>query len=136
MLDYHQLRQEKSSHETQDIEFRFVDRNQNIKHILTTITRIPETNRSVASLLDLTSRKQTEQERESLIDKLQKAVTEIKTLSGLLPICAFCKKVRDDQGYWKQVEAYVEEHSQVEFTHSICPDCGKKLYSTYQIEEE
>lgn len=60
--------------------------------------------------------------------KLQKALAEIKQLSGLLPICASCKKIRDDQGYWSQIETYIAEHSEAEFSHGLCPDCGKKLY--------
>ena len=69
-----------------------------------------------------------ERERDELIRKLQAALAEIKTLSGLLPICASCKKIRDDKGYWNQIETYIREHSDAEFTHSICPDCIKKLY--------
>jgi hypothetical protein len=52
----------------------------------------------------------------------------VKTLSGLLPICASCKKIRDDSGYWTQVEVYVRDHTEADFTHSICPECAKKLY--------
>jgi response regulator RpfG family c-di-GMP phosphodiesterase len=61
-------------------------------------------------------------------EELQKALAEIKTLSGLLPICASCKKIRDDQGYWTQLESYISKHSGAEFTHGCCPDCMKKLY--------
>lgn len=80
------------------------------------------------SMIDISQRKQVEDERESLIAELQKALSEIKALTGLLPICAACKKIRDDSGYWRQVEEYIREHSDVEFTHSICPDCARKLY--------
>ncbi|MCP4581036.1 MAG: PAS domain S-box protein [candidate division Zixibacteria bacterium] len=73
--------------------------------------------------IDITARKLAEAEREKLIADLQKALKEVKTLGGLLPICSYCKNVRDDQGYWTQVEAYVSEHSGAEFTHGICPDC-------------
>ncbi len=59
---------------------------------------------------------------------LKEALTKVKTLSGFLPICASCKKIRDDKGYWKQIESYISEHSDAEFSHSICPDCLKKLY--------
>ena len=69
-----------------------------------------------------------EEKREELIIKLQLALTNLKTLSGLLPVCVSCKKIRDDNGYWNQIEAYIREHSEAEFTHSICPDCTKKLY--------
>ena len=67
------------------------------------------------------------EERAAIILELQKALKEIKTLTGLLPICAWCKNVRDDKGYWKNVESYISEHSDAEFTHGICPDCLKKV---------
>ncbi len=69
-----------------------------------------------------------EEERERLIQELKEAVEKIKTLRGMLPICSSCKKIRTDKGYWTQIEAYIREHSDVEFTHSICPECMKKLY--------
>ncbi|MEJ2696301.1 MAG: response regulator [Candidatus Sulfobium sp.] len=72
-----------------------------------------------------------QQEREILIDELQHALAEVKTLSGLLPICAACKKIRDDTGYWRQIEEYISRHSEAEFTHGICPECAKKLYPEY-----
>ncbi len=80
---------------------------------------------------DVTGRKQAEEERERLIQDLQKALGEVHALSGLLPICSRCKKIRDDQGYWKQVEVFIEEHAQVQFSHGICPTCMKKLYADY-----
>lgn len=76
---------------------------------------------------DITRRKTSEQDREKLILDLQNALDKIKTLRGLLPICAWCKKIRDDKGYWKQVETYVEEHSEALFTHGICPECLKRI---------
>jgi len=63
-----------------------------------------------------------------LIGKLQKSIDEIKTLSGLLPICSACKKIRDDDGYWKQIEHYISEYTEAKFSHSICPVCKEKLY--------
>jgi hypothetical protein len=62
------------------------------------------------------------------ISRLQEALNDIKTLKGFLPICANCKKIRDDQGYWNQVEKYISDHSEAKFTHGICPKCAKKLY--------
>ncbi|MGO9569112.1 MAG: response regulator, partial [Desulfomonilaceae bacterium] len=56
---------------------------------------------------------------------------QVKQLSGFLPICASCKKIRDDQGYWRQVEEYIREHSEAEFSHSICPECAKRLYPDF-----
>ncbi len=80
---------------------------------------------------DITDRKRAEEDRERLIDQLQEALTEVKRLSGLLPICASCKKIRDDKGYWRQVEEYIREHSEAEFSHSICPECAKRLYPEF-----
>ncbi len=72
---------------------------------------------------DIGDRKQQEEQSQQLIGELREALTRVKALSGLLPICACCKKIRDDQGYWTQVELFVMAHSQAEFTHGICPDC-------------
>ena len=77
---------------------------------------------------DITQRKKAEAEREKLINELQAALSDIKTLSGLIPICSSCKKIRDDQGYWNILEAYLMKHSDAKFTHGICPDCMIKLY--------
>jgi GAF domain-containing protein len=73
-------------------------------------------------------RKQAEEEREKLIAELQMALAEVRKLSGMLPICASCKKIRDDKGYWNQIESYIRDHSEAEFSHGICPDCVGKLY--------
>jgi len=70
----------------------------------------------------------------SLINKeLQKALSEVKTLKGFLPICSSCKKIRDDKGYWNQIESYIRARSDAEFSHSICPDCAKNLYPDLNI---
>ncbi|HUA66157.1 MAG TPA: PAS domain S-box protein [Alphaproteobacteria bacterium] len=74
---------------------------------------------------DITSRKREECERIKLIQELTDALSKAKTLAGLLPICANCKRIRDDSGYWQQVEAYISEHSDAVFTHGICPECLK-----------
>ncbi len=79
--------------------------------------------------------KQVEEEREKLILNLHDALRKIKRLQGMLPICASCKKIRDDKGYWNQLEAYIEEHSEAEFTHGFCPDCMKKLYGVSLDED-
>ncbi|MBW2661761.1 MAG: hypothetical protein JRD93_07195, partial [Deltaproteobacteria bacterium] len=65
---------------------------------------------------------------ETLIEKLKKSMAEVKTLSRMLPICANCKKIRDDKGYWNEIETYISSHSETEFSHGICPECTKKLY--------
>jgi PAS domain S-box-containing protein len=86
-------------------------------------------------LRDITGRKQAEEERERLVLELQEALTNVKTLRGLLPICARCKKIRDDEGYWRNVEEYVKEHSEARFSHGICPDCMKTLYPWFKPGE-
>ena len=77
---------------------------------------------------DITERKQIEIDRERLIAELRNAIEEVKTLSGIIPICAHCKKVRDDKGYWEQVESYVAQHTKAQFSHGICPKCVEKHY--------
>ncbi len=67
-------------------------------------------------------------EKEKLIGELQEALASIKTLRGLLPICSSCKKIRDDSGYWNQIDSYLAQHSDLDFSHGICPDCAEKLY--------
>lgn len=73
---------------------------------------------------DITARKQME-------DELRKAVAQVKTLQEFLPICSSCKKIRDEQGSWSQVESYISKHSNTRFSHDICPECAKKLYPDY-----
>jgi len=78
-------------------------------------------------------------EQEELLGEkvnLEKALKQIKTLHGLLPMCASCKKIRDDSGYWKQIEAYLCEHSDARFSHGICPECAKELYPDIRIYKE
>lgn len=77
---------------------------------------------------DLTELKASQDKREQLIKELKQALSDVTVLSGLLPICSSCKKVRDDQGYWNQIESYVAEHSQAKFSHGMCPECSDKLY--------
>jgi hypothetical protein len=72
-----------------------------------------------------------EREQREIAARLHDALSRVKRLSGLLPICAWCKKVRDDKGYWNQIESYLHEHSEAEFSHGICPECEKKVLSEY-----
>jgi PAS domain S-box-containing protein len=80
---------------------------------------------------DITERKKAEAEREGMISELKESLAKVRTLSGLLPICAGCKKIRDDKGYWTQIEAYLHEHAATEFTHGLCPQCAKELFPDY-----
>lgn len=79
----------------------------------------------------ISERKRIEREKETLIHSLEDAIVQIKTLSGLLPICAHCKKIRDNDGSWKPVESYIQSHSDAQFSHGICPECTKELYPDY-----
>lgn len=83
---------------------------------------------------EMDRRKNRELELEKTVEQLRKAISELKILSGLLPICSYCKKIRDDQGYWQQVEAYIAGHSEAGFSHSICPECLKEHYPAYAKE--
>nr|NJM04870.1 PAS domain S-box protein [Desulfobacula sp.] len=110
--------------------FRAIKKNQEIIHAEIFGSKIQLAGkRAVAgSILDITARKQVEKQREELIKALQKALSEVKTLRGFLPICSYCKKIRDDKGYWNQIESYIHKHSDAAFSHGICPDCSDKLY--------
>lgn len=81
-------------------------------------------------------RKRAADEREQLIHQLQKALAEVKTLSGMLPICSGCKKIRDDKGYWNRIETYVMQRSTATFTHGLCPDCIKKYFPDYDSQAD
>mgnify|MGYP001558079811 CR=1 FL=1 len=78
---------------------------------------------------DITRLKRAEEEREKLINELQDAFAKIKTLNDMLPICAYCKKIRDDDGYWNQLESYISAHTDTQFSHGICPECAEKAYA-------
>ena len=84
---------------------------------------------------NITERKQMEEALVLEKNKLQEALSKIKKLSGMLPICSSCKKIRDDKGYWNQIESYIRDHSTVEFSHSICPGCTKKMYPFLNISD-
>lgn len=82
---------------------------------------------SLGMIADFSERKRMEEEREHLIGKLQEALAGIRTLSGLLPICSACKKIRDDRGYWDRLESFITRHSGAEFTHGYCPECTERI---------
>jgi hypothetical protein len=92
------------------------------------VTISPFPNGAIITSQDITAQKVAENDRLKLIEKLQQALGEVETLRGLLPICACCKKIRDDNGYWNHIEAYLSRHSSAEFTHTLCPDCVKEFY--------
>ena len=83
---------------------------------------------------DISERTRLEEEKSNLVIELQDALAQVKKLSGFIPICASCKKIRDDKGYWSEVETYISHHSEALFSHGICPDCMRKLYPEYAEE--
>jgi len=85
---------------------------------------------------DITKRKIIESERETLIVHLQKALADVKILKGVVPICCYCKKIRDNKGYWNQLESYMHNHYEVQFSHGICQECAKKHYPDINIYKE
>ncbi len=103
-----------------------------------TATMIPWEDDSaiLVTIRDATERIRVEQERDKLILELQEAIEKIKTLRGLVPICMHCKNIRNDKGFWQKVEIYVQEHSDAQFSHGICPSCLKKYYPEYYEENE
>jgi len=80
-------------------------------------------------LIEIENRRKVEREKKNLIRELQEALAEVKVLSGLLPICSFCKNIRNSEGYWQAIEMYIREHSAAEFTHGICEECMKKHFT-------
>jgi len=91
--------------------------------------------RVVGTHTDVTFRKEAEIENQRLLNELKEALDKVKLLSGFLPICSSCKKIRDDKGYWNQIESYIGNNSEAEFSHSICPDCAKELYPDFCSKE-
>jgi DNA-binding NtrC family response regulator len=89
---------------------------------------VPAVNRALAEEREKARRKKAEEERKRLIHELSEALARVKTLTGLLPICSSCKRIRDDKGSWSQIESYISLHSDAEFSHGVCPDCEKKAY--------
>jgi hypothetical protein len=85
---------------------------------------------------NLDQRMAAEAQREKVIRDLNKALSEVKTLSGLLPICMHCKKIRDDKGYWTQLESYIHNHSDAQFSHGICKECAEKYYPHMDLYDD
>ncbi|MEJ5348719.1 MAG: transporter substrate-binding domain-containing protein [Desulfosoma sp.] len=96
------------------------------QELLAALTELRLKNKVLQS--EIAERRQVEKDKERLIQELREALENVRKLRGLLPICAYCKKIRDDLGYWNQLESYLSQHADVTFTHSICPECSKKIY--------
>ena len=85
--------------------------------------------------INITEKRRAQIDREKVTEELKKALKEIKTLRGILPLCSYCKKIRNDKGYWEQVDVYIHKYSQADISHSICPDCSKEHYPDLDIYE-
>jgi hypothetical protein len=83
--------------------------------------------------IDISDRVGAEKAIEELTEKLRETLSQVKQLSGLLPLCALCKKIRDDKGYWNQIESYIKNHSEADFSHGLCRKCAKKLYPDLKL---
>jgi hypothetical protein len=92
------------------------------------ITIAPFPAGAIITSIDITATKQAEEDRIKLIGELKRALDEVERLRGLLPICAACKKIRDDEGYWSQIEEYLDRHTDLTFSHTVCPECARRLY--------
>ncbi len=119
-------------------EFRGLKKSGEIIHleIFGSSVMIDDKLSAIGTILDISDRKIAEQEREKLIFDLQKAIKDVKQLSGLLPICSHCKKIRDDKGYWNQIETYISEKSDAKFSHGICQKCAKKHYPDLDLYDD
>lgn len=95
-----------------------------------------QTNGMRTIVIDITKTKNMENALKAERDMLQRNLAEIKTLRGIIPICSYCKQIRDDQGFWNQVEMYVREHTEAEFSHGICPECAKKYYPEFKFDDD
>ncbi|MFA4829464.1 MAG: transporter substrate-binding domain-containing protein [Thermodesulfovibrionales bacterium] len=118
-----------------EFECRMLNKKGEVLHCITSLVLYSEQGILEGTIMDITERKNAEEvlqryfsELEKSNKELQEAIAKVKTLSGMLPICSYCKKIRDDKGYWKQVEVYISEHTDTMFSHGMCPDCAKKAY--------
>ncbi|MGD9874142.1 MAG: PAS domain S-box protein [Kiritimatiellia bacterium] len=125
-------------HQTVDNTERIIRTREGDISVLKTVVPVEIRNRKclIESFVELTELKRAQRGREMLIQELQDKIAQVKKLSGLLPICSVCKKVRDDNGYWDQIEGYISKRSDLDFSHSICPDCARKLYPEMKIYDD
>ena len=99
------------------------------KYLSVSISPFPQG--AIITSQDITEQKIAERDRQNLIEELQRALNEVVQLRSLLPICASCKRIRDDKGYWNHIESYLSKHSNLDFTHTICPECVQEKYPEY-----
>jgi len=105
--------------------------------VLAIVNQVAEIERELSDAhLEIARRQEAEKERDQVIQKLKNAISEVKTLRGLLPICSHCKNIRDVEGYWKRLESYIQEHSDAQFSHGICPECAEKYYPEMNLYDD
>ena len=134
MMNYHHGRRVDPNAVPGSYSARFMDRGGRVRDVILNVALIPGTDKSVSSLSDITVIKDGERAREDLQKRLEEALAHV--LSGFIPICANCKKIRDDKGEWSPVETYIRDRSKAEFSHTICPECGKALYGGLFLEKK
>ncbi|BBO81424.1 PAS domain S-box protein [Desulfosarcina ovata] len=129
-VENYQSQRRKLKKKPKSYEFKLLTRKKTIRDVYVTVDLIPGTNQSVASLLDVTQFKQILESQRDLQSQLAEALE--KALSGFIPICANCKKIREKNGNWVQIESFLHDRTKADFSHGICPDCVRKLYPTFQ----
>jgi len=121
---------EKGYYENAEVVFRRKDGSKFTGLVSARIITLNGVTHAISIARDITDRKLAEEEREKFVFELREALTQVKTLSGLLPVCSSCKRIKNDRGQWEQMEMYIRDRSEAQFSHGICPDCAKKLYPT------
>ncbi|MFW6245170.1 MAG: hypothetical protein ACOC36_04710, partial [Fibrobacterota bacterium] len=101
-----------------------------------TISIAPIPHGAIIATQDITEQKTAEKDRLELIKELRRALDEVETLRGLLPICAGCKRIRDDKGYWDHIELYISKRTQADFTHTLCPNCIRQYYPDFYADQQ
>lgn len=137
--NFHRRQQQRITGENEQFERRFLTKSGDKRWAIVSASPLMAAGEriigSFGAITDITERKKAEMELQQKNDELEKAFRQIKTLRGIVPICMSCKKIRDDQGYWNQVEVYVRNHTEAEFSHGICPDCLSNLYPEFASED-
>jgi len=120
-------------------EYKFLKKNNESIYVLLNATPIFRKKEVVgfrSVIIDISKRKEIEKDREKLISKLKNALGEIKELRGFFPICCCCKKIRDDEGFWQRIDKYIQDRTDAQFSHGLCPDCAKELYPELDIHDD
>lgn len=129
-----QNRQVRGGGQALSFENRYICKDGSYRWLLWNSTADPDRQLIYAVARDMTARKQADEERERLVSDLQSALAEVRELQKILPICMYCKNIRNDENYWQSVETYITHHTQTRFSHGICPSCYHKVSKTWLDE--